>query len=150
MRWLRACYRIVRLSFCTVAYYTMLDLGRLFARDKVNWRNRIVRGWGRKMCQIARCHVTVEGKPPEAPFVLVCNHLSYVDILVLLSLVDAVPIAKKEIRSWPVLGYICVGVGVLFVDRTRRSDVVRMNDVIAEQLNEQNGLMFFPEGKIEA
>ena len=114
----------------------------------MTWRNQMVKKWGKVMCRVARCRVILEGEPPEPPFVLVCNHLSYADIPILLAYADAVPIAKKEIRSWPVIGFICAGVDVIFVDRTRRRDVMRVNDIIAEQLSDQQGLLFFPEGRI--
>ena len=134
----------------TVGYYSVFECGRfvyrLVGRDYLAWRTRIVKAWGRKMCAICNCRVTVQGVPPEPPFVLVCNHLSYTDLPVLLSLVDGVPIAKKEVRSWPVIGYIFEGVGVVFVDRTRRRDLVRVNEEIAAHVHSQQGIFFFPEG----
>jgi len=134
----------------TVVYYSVFECGRLVyklvGRDYLAWRTRMVKGWGRKMCAICKCHVTVRGMPPKPPFVLVCNHLSYVDIPVLLSLLDGVPIAKKEVRSWPIIGYACEGVGVLFVDRTRRRDLLRVNEEIAANVHDRQGVFFFPEG----
>ena len=148
MRLLRACYRLIFGCCLTILYFSTLGVWRRFASDPMAWRNQMVKRWGKVMCRIAKCNVTLEGVPPEAPFVLVCNHLSYVDIPILLAYVDAVPIAKKEIRSWPIIGFICAGVDVIFVDRTRRRDVVRVNDAIAEQVNDRQGLLFFPEGRI--
>lgn len=134
----------------TVGYYFAFECGRLVSklvgRNNLAWRTRMVKGWGRRMCAICKCRVTVHGTPPKPPFVLVCNHLSYIDIPVLLSLLDGVPIAKKEVRSWPILGYICKGVGVVFVDRTRRRDLVRVNEEIAAHVHGQQGIFFFPEG----
>jgi 1-acyl-sn-glycerol-3-phosphate acyltransferase len=88
----------------------------------------------------------VIGNPPTPPFVLVSNHLTYLDIPAFLASVDSVFVSKMEVRSWPILGRIVAGVNTIFVDRTRRADVLRVNELIAEQLDDQHGLIIFPEG----
>lgn len=90
--------------------------------------------------------VTVIGEPPTAPFFLVSNHLSYLDIVPLFLTTRATFVAKREVRHWPLLGYLVYTMGVLFVDRGRRSDVVRVNQLIENALTPQQGLILFPEG----
>ena len=90
--------------------------------------------------------VTYEGTPPQAPFFLVSNHLSYIDIVPIFMSMDCRFVAKKAVRSWPVLGYMMKTVDVIFADRTRRMDVKRVNQVLFETMQRQDNIVMFPEG----
>jgi 1-acyl-sn-glycerol-3-phosphate acyltransferase len=90
--------------------------------------------------------VEMEGEPPKAPFFLVSNHLSYLDIVPLYLSLRCTFVAKKAVRGWPLLGYMVNAVGVIFVDRKRKTDVKRVNEELARSMNKYQGLVFFPEG----
>ena len=77
---------------------------------------------------------------------LICNHLSYLDILVLSSLTPAVFVSKHDVKFWPVFGQFAVLGGTVFVDRTRRFQVGRVNNEIAAALKEGALVILFPEG----
>jgi lyso-ornithine lipid O-acyltransferase len=64
-----------------------------------------------------RLEARITGKLPRGPAVLVANHLSYIDVPLLLGLAPCVPISKKEIARWPIVGGIARSFEVLFVDR---------------------------------
>lgn len=81
-----------------------------------------------------------------APFFLVSNHLSYVDVLVLGSCVEAYFIGKLEIRSWPFFGWLCRAAGTIFIDRALRRDVVRVNSLVGDVLDRGFGIVLFGEG----
>lgn len=105
-----------------------------------------MRSWARASALIFSIRLHVEGEPPKAPFFIVCNHMSYLDIIPLYLQLRCTFVAKKEVRSWPILGKIVDSVGVIFVDRTRRTDVRRVNELITNSLNKYQGLIIFPEG----
>jgi 1-acyl-sn-glycerol-3-phosphate acyltransferase len=86
------------------------------------------------------------GAPPPPPFLLVSNHLSYVDILAFASIADCIFVAKSDLSSWPVVGSLCRVGDVVFVDRTLRRDVGRVNGLIDEAIRNGEGVMVFPEG----
>lgn len=90
--------------------------------------------------------VTVEGSPPAAPFLLVSNHLSYMDIILLAMVVDAAFVAKADLRSWPALGRVFATADTIFIDRGRRRDVVRVTERIHHELARGLGVVVFPEG----
>jgi lyso-ornithine lipid O-acyltransferase len=77
---------------------------------------------------------------------LISNHLSYLDVLVIASITPAIFVAKKEIRSWPALGLCAQMGGTLFVDRERRMQVGAMNDEIQKALDSGVLVVLFPEG----
>jgi len=92
--------------------------------------------------------VTIEctGRLPTAPAVLVANHVSYLDPLLIASFVPIVPVAKIEAAAWPVLGETMRTLGVLFVDRHEPASgaaVIREGSRIAA---EGTSILGFPEG----
>jgi lyso-ornithine lipid O-acyltransferase len=84
--------------------------------------------------------------PVPAHGLLISNHLSYLDILVLSSLTPAVFVSKHDVKYWPVFGQFAVLAGTVFVDRTRRFQVGQVNDEITAALNEGALVVLFPEG----
>lgn len=90
--------------------------------------------------------IKTEGTPPEPPFFLVANHLSYLDILPLFVNLKCTFVAKKEVESWPVLGFLVKWVGVIFIDRSKKRDVARVNEILSNSLNKEQGIIIFPEG----
>ena len=77
---------------------------------------------------------------------LVCNHLSYLDIPVLATLTPSVFVSKREVRSWPVFGWFAMLAGTIFVHRERRSQTVEAAEAIELRLNQDALVVLFPEG----
>jgi len=108
-------------------------------------RSRWLQWCSRRTLRVFAVTCESRGPRPETGL-LVCNHLSYLDILVLVALTPAVFVSKSEVRDWPVFGWFARKSGTLFVDRTRRRDVTRMNAEIERTLAGGNVLVLFPEG----
>jgi 1-acyl-sn-glycerol-3-phosphate acyltransferase len=115
--------------------------GRPPQRDRSHW----LQGCARRTLRVFSITYESRGPCPQSGL-LVCNHLSYLDILVLVSLTPAVFVSKSEVKNWPVFGWFARLSGTLFVDRTRRRDVTRMNSEIQRTLAEGNVVVLFPEG----
>jgi 1-acyl-sn-glycerol-3-phosphate acyltransferase len=99
----------------------------------------------RRVLKIFNLETRIEG-PVPARGLLVSNHQSYLDIFVLASIAPAVFVAKREIKSWPVIGWLTQMGETLFVDRTRRVQVGLVNDEIQAVLNRGALVVLFPEG----
>jgi 1-acyl-sn-glycerol-3-phosphate acyltransferase len=142
--------RIVAVAAWTAAGLAILLVGMwLTARSPAGqrrWRTMMVRRWARGICRIAGARIAVTGPVPRAPFFLVANHLSYVDIVVLLALVDGVFVAKRELDRWPVVGYLTRLVGIIFLDRTSPRDAFRALGAIDARIAGGDGVIVFPEG----
>ncbi len=87
----------------------------------------------------------VEGRIPAAGL-LVCNHLTYLDILVLSALTPAIFVAKREVKRWPVFGWFARCAGTLFVDREKRIQVAALNRSLEAILDQGALVVLFPEG----
>ncbi len=99
----------------------------------------------RRCLRIFKFQAQVTG-PVPARGLLVCNHLSYLDIPVLASLAPAVFVSKRDVQSWPVIGWLAGLAGTLYVDRERRTQVGRVNAEIQHALDAGLLVVLFPEG----
>lgn len=95
--------------------------------------------------KILGIRLKVAGSVPKPPFYLVSNHLSYLDIPVFYSLLDTTFVSKAEVKHWPVIGAMARSLHVIFIDRKKRSDVVRVNQEISAEIHDQQGVLMFPE-----
>jgi len=92
-----------------------------------------------------QCH----GRLPtaEIPCVLLAaNHISWLDVCVLMAACPTRFVAKAEINRWPILGRLSRNVGTLFIERAKRADTLRINQQISEVLERGERVTVFPEG----
>lgn len=102
--------------------------------------------WHRGCCRLAGVRVTMHGEPQtERPVLFVSNHVSYLDIVVLGSLVRASFVAKSEVADWPVLGWLSKIQNTVFI-RRRRHAASGQRDELKTRLAQGDSLILFPEG----
>jgi 1-acyl-sn-glycerol-3-phosphate acyltransferase len=78
-------------------------------------------------------------------YLIVCNHLSYIDVLVISSLYPSCFITSKEMKETPFLGQICLLGGCLFVDRKNRKNIHNEVKEISTALQKGLNVAIFPE-----
>ena len=110
------------------------------------WVATFPRFYHRTCCRILGLKVRRIGRPATArPVLFAANHVSYLDITVLGSLLPASFIAKHEVRGWPLFGWLARLQRSVFVDRRVRS-TAQQRDEIAGRLAAKDALILFPEG----
>jgi len=127
-----------------LALTALAGLGLVATRGRA--RAPLLRFWSRSLLRILDISVEVRGTPPPPGVALVANHLSYLDIVVLGSLVDAVFVAKADVAGWPGIGALARRAGTIFIERTRKRDLVRVLPLVESQLRAGRTVVFFPEG----
>lgn len=147
---LRAYWKTLRILLATFLGYAGLLVAKvigLFAPEAgLRFRNASFRAWGRSLCRSFGMRWTVEGTPPSGRFFLVSNHVGYVDIPFLATEVDAAFVAKADLESWPLLGTIFAAADTIFIDRSRKRDVLRVMEQVRTALDRGLGAVLFPEG----
>lgn len=101
--------------------------------------------WCRFACRVLGICVTRHGSMPSSGL-LVSNHLSYLDIVVLSSIRPCVFVAKHDVASWLLFGWLARAAGAIFVDRNRRFLSVRAAHLIRESIASGTVVVLFPEG----
>jgi 1-acyl-sn-glycerol-3-phosphate acyltransferase len=118
-------------------------IGLLLRRS---WVSTFPRWYHGRCCRILGLRVRAIGRPVSIrPVLFAANHVSYLDITVLGSLLAASFIAKTEVERWPLFGWLAKLQRSVFVDRRVRS-TAQQRDSIAARLAAQDALILFPEG----
>jgi 1-acyl-sn-glycerol-3-phosphate acyltransferase len=135
---LRGVWHVVVGWFTIYFRFPQLNQQQRDARVQV-WAIQLLRIWG--------IDLEVRGKPVTlGPALLVCNHISWLDILVIHATRHCRFVSKSELRGWPVLGTLATGAGTLYIERAQRKDAMRMVKDMAKSLREGDVLAVFPEG----
>ena len=100
----------------------------------------------RGVCRIIGFHVVIKGEQSRtAPVLFVSNHSSYLDIIVLGSVLEGSFVAKSEVARWPLFGRLAKLQRTVFVDR-RVSRTAGARDAMIARLKAGDRLVLFPEG----
>jgi 1-acyl-sn-glycerol-3-phosphate acyltransferase len=113
-----------------------------------------IHGWCRRIVRALRIDCTVGGELPgrlvessERYEAVVCNHLSYVDILLMSAVRPFVMVAKTEVRRWPLLGWLTWQAGTVYVERGGKPETYpAVNAAMAKAYRSGLPVLFFPEG----
>ncbi|MFG6446924.1 lysophospholipid acyltransferase family protein [Roseateles sp. BYS180W] len=110
-------------------------------------RHALVRWWSLKLLKVLGIRLQVRGVASTDARLVVANHVSWLDIAALHSVMPHVCfVAKDDIRHWPVVGPLVAAVDTLFIARTSRRDAARMVSVIRDRLTSGGTVAVFPEG----
>ncbi|OWY37894.1 1-acyl-sn-glycerol-3-phosphate acyltransferase [Xenophilus sp. AP218F] len=140
------CARVLRL--CAHLAVGVFILATRYPRLAHAERAVITRRWAQKALKILGVEVKVNGVnpgfyPPNT--LLVANHVSWLDIVALNSCTVTRFVAKREIRSWPLIGWLAHAGGTVFIDRGNRRDASRVNQALAHALGHGGCMAVFPE-----
>lgn len=127
----------------------LLTVLLLFPHLNGEERGRRVSAWARKLLAIFKVRLRVVGRPPAIRgegALVVSNHVSWLDIYLLHSLLHTRFVSKAEVRAWPIIGWLAAGVGTLFLERAKKSDAHRINQEMTDLLAQGASLALFPEG----
>jgi 1-acyl-sn-glycerol-3-phosphate acyltransferase len=142
--WIRIGFAVLALLVVTLA---LLPFHLLCLWLKLAWRNRLPRYWHKAALWAIGVKVRTHGRlGADRPLLIVANHSSWLDILVLASVADVIYVAKAEVRDWPVFGLLARLQRSIFIARDQRRKTQDQANEIAERLNAGEIVVLFPEG----
>lgn len=105
-----------------------------------------VRNWHRRTLELIGVDVRIHGVPAAGPTLFVSNHVSWLDIGTLSTVVDAGFIGKHELARWPVLGFLIRRGGTIFIERGGPGAADNVADEMTRRLARGERVAVFPEG----
>lgn len=117
-----------------------------FPRLTPDQREARVSAWARQMLGILGIELRLRGTPASGPVLLVANHISWLDILVMHAARHCRFVSKSEVEHWPLIGTLATGAGTLYIERESRRHAMRIVHHMAEALRAGEVLAVFPEG----
>lgn len=155
MRYWLGLGRLLGVALITIVltFFVIFILPVLTDRARVRWIKRFA-----GLClRLFGVRFTLKGRAPSdlndrgivagrSGYMVCANHISFLDIFALESLMPVRFVAKREIADWPVFGLIAKAVGTLFIDRSRKRAVFEMAEVMQTRLALGESVLFFPEG----
>ena len=125
--------------------WVSLPLGATATRDPK--QRAALRALATDLLRVLQVRVVVSGPRPDEPVLYACNHLGWLDVLVLLvALPDCALIAKQDVARWPLIGRIIRATDTVLVRRTPTRDLLRAIAQVSARLSRGQSVALFAEG----
>ena len=109
-------------------------------------RDALKQAWLKWFGSIVALEIVKDGEAHAAPLLLVSNHISWLDIIVLGRFLPANFVAKSDILQWPIIGYLAERAGTVFVRRGDKQQVQKTAEQMVWLLKQDSAVIAFPEG----
>ncbi len=144
MKNIRASFKFFLFFTLTVLIIPLQSIVLVFTDGPLSYYFPLI--WQKSVCFIFRIKVKVIGAPSQnSQTIFISNHLSYLDIPVIGSTIKASFVAKKDVESWPVFGFLSKLQQTAFISRSRE-DAAKEKDKLDQMLFDRKNLIIFAEG----
>ncbi|KQP20597.1 1-acyl-sn-glycerol-3-phosphate acyltransferase [Pseudorhodoferax sp. Leaf267] len=110
-------------------------------------REQAVQRWAAGVLSLSGIGLQVNGAPLSAgPVLLVANHISWLDIVVIHAAGYCRFVSKADVQHWPLVGALATGAGTLYIERASRRDAMRVVHHMRDRLAAGDVVAIFPEG----
>ncbi len=129
------------MAFCILRYWLARLRGPMTFERRALW----LQGAARGVMKCLGIRERVEGSPPTHGLV-VSNHLSYLDVIIISSTMPCFFVAKADVSRWPYFGAAARSGGTIFLDRSSLASAMSVAEQMTERLKLQVPVLLFPEG----
>lgn len=145
-RFLRSSYRIP--GFLLMSFWRCMLLFRLRKKTQADRHalHQFYLDYIHRVHRLMGIEVIWEGGMPEGPSLLMGNHRSYVDAVLLPSRQPVVFVARSESRNWPIIGWGATALDTIWVNRKDKNSRRETRDQVKQRLQNGYSIAIFPEG----
>ena len=148
--------RLLYKFFCIIClfFYGLIIAGIVFpvlhficsANKAKSKRDRLKIHWLKVFSSIMKLSVIREGELPKDGALLISNHISWLDIIVIGQYLPVYFVAKSDISSWPIIGYLSRQGGTIFIRRGNKKSIKETTEKMIWVLKQNSNIVAFPEG----
>jgi lyso-ornithine lipid O-acyltransferase len=146
MNRLRAIKRGLFLLWTIAGIVARLSLHAQLKGFDLEWALSARQKWVHRALRILGVEAGISGTPPEGPCIFIGNHRSYLDPVITLRDVRAIPVAKSEVASWPLIGYGGHVSGIMYVKRESKRSRAGTIEAMRQVLLGGHAVLVYPEG----
>jgi 1-acyl-sn-glycerol-3-phosphate acyltransferase len=150
MRWVKVSALLsLWVLFFALVVVTHLWVSVLGLPNRWKIVSRLMRSFALIVRSILHIKVSIvgdEGQIERGGYVVISNHTSYVDGIILGSIFPILFVSKREVKSWPIIGQWNTLCGTVYIDRQRRGLVSALVREMTAKLSQQANILLFPEG----
>jgi 1-acyl-sn-glycerol-3-phosphate acyltransferase len=119
----------------------------LFPFLSTNSKNHHIQSWSKRLLEIFGIELQVNQANllPQSSYLLASNHVSWLDIHAINAFKPVRFVAKSEVASWPIFGWMAKQLGTVFIRRDSSRNARQVVDDMAVILKTQS-ICIFPEG----
>ena len=119
----------------------------IFSKNYLPLALRMRRYWANSSLKILGAKIEVKGKVPTGgPYLFIGNHRSYIDPVIALKDIEALPVAKAEVSAWPLIGYAAKATGIMWVKRESKNSRAATMKAMEDTLKKGFSVLVYPEG----
>jgi len=141
----RAAFRLARVGLHLL--WGAATVAAVYPWIDARFRRALKRRWSRQLLETLgiRLKLGAGGTAPPAGLI-VCNHISWLDIYVINALTPAAFVSKDDVKHWPLIGWLCAQTETIFLERGSRGAAQRTRETMIGQLQSAVHVAVFPEG----
>lgn len=143
---LRAFLRLAVFSLVLAFFITRLIIEGVFKGFTLELGLDHRQRFCRAAMKVLNIKVTNKGAIHHGNYLFISNHRCYMDPIIQLTQIVALPVAKAEVASWPLIGYGAKITGIHFVKRESLKSRKAARNGISETIQSGNAILIYPEG----
>ena len=140
----------MKFLFLVIHLFSAILKCAIFPLLPLKMRKKMVQSWCIRLLRILKVKAVIHGNLSillgAKPYLLVANHISWLDIHIINSIRPVIFVAKADVSKWPIFGYLASMLGTIFLKREKLSDIKRVIQLMKEKLSHQEVVAIFPEG----
>lgn len=146
MKHLRLAWRFLFFVIYTTVIVVEIWLRQNLLGAGIRASMEVRRRWARNLLDGVGVRAENEGIAPDFPCIIVSNHRSYLDPILMLRDVYGYPVAKAELADWPVIGKGAQMAGILYLRREHSGSRANALRLMEEKVQAGFPIIIFPEG----